>query len=147
MLARLNTLMMPSLNLQPGLEAYDAMTLAERIEHQIGETWESHQRCLAGYDPTKHPPGSDEEFRNRIATFALEGLPGRKEFEVSVRGSYASHAIEIDRIFSEWMEIVPKQIILIADTTSVFDNAWLFDRMQETIDRLTKLRGSEVIPE
>ena len=147
MLARLNTLMMPALNIQPGMAAYEKLSLDERFGVEVGRLWESFQTCLSSYDPAKHAPGSDEEFRARIATFALEGIDGREAFEAELRRSYDAHRSDIERVYNEWMGLVPKQILVVADSVSIFESDWLFKRMQEGIERLTKLRGSAIIPE
>jgi hypothetical protein len=147
MLARLNSLMMPSLKLQPGLVAFDGLPLDQRFKTEVERLWDSYQKCLSAYDAARHAPGSDAECRWRIATLALEGVAGRSDFDTQLFADFEKHGTEIERVFSEWMALVPKQILLVADTTSIFESEWLFKRMQETVERLTKIRGSAIIPE
>jgi len=113
----------------------------------LDRSWESFQKCLAAYDPLKHLPGSDAELRARIATFALDGIESRAHFEAVVRAGFEQHRKEIERAYAEWMVLVPNQIVLVADTLSIFESDWLLKRMQEGIERLTALRGSPIIPE
>lgn len=139
--------MMRGLNLQPKAAEYDGLTLDQRFEVELLRLWQSFQDCLSRYDPARHPPRSDEEFRSRVAAVALEGVESREAFESELRASYAAHRHEIERIYEEWMALVPKQILVVADTLSIFESEWLFRRMEEGVELLTSLRGSAVIPE
>lgn len=147
MTSRAGILMMRGLNLQPKAAEYDGLTLDQRFEVELLRLWQSFQDCLSRYDPARHPPGSDEEFRSRVAAVALEGVESREAFESELRASYAAHRHEIERIYEEWMALVPKQILVVADTLSIFESEWLFRRMEEGVELLTSLRGSAVIPE
>jgi hypothetical protein len=147
MIARLNELMMPTLNMRPELNAYEKLSLDERFAAEGERLWQSYQNCFAGYEPAKHAPGSDEEFRMRIAAFCLEGLEDRAQFEADLGESYRAHRKEIERVFEEWMRLVPTQLLMIADSVSIFENEWLFKRTHESVERLVALRGSPIIPE
>ena len=147
MLARLTAVTMPSPIPQPSMAAYEALSLDGRFDCEVERLWRSFQTCLSAYDPSKHAPGSDEEFRARIATFALEGIDSRIQFGDQLRASFETHRAEIERIFVEWMALIPKQILLVADTMSIFESEWLMKRYSEGIERMTMLRGSAIIPE
>ena len=147
MAARLTLMMTAGLNLQPGLAKYDAQPMAARCEAHIEETWDEYQRCIAGYDPKKHPPASDEEIRHRIARIALEGFGTRKAFEADLRRAYKTHEREVGAVFTSWMALVPSQLLIVADTKSIFEKGYLLDRMIATTARLEELRGSPTLPE
>lgn len=147
MVSRVNGMIMSGLKLQPGLEAYEALSLHERLAQDTREAWEDYQRCIAGYDPVQHAPGSDEEYRSRIAKHAIDGAASLADFEKRLMSAVEEHRIEIETRFERYMSLVPKEILLVADTKTIFDSDWLFGRMTETVALLQRLRGSAIVPE
>lgn len=147
MLAQVNGMIMPSLKLQPGLEAYAALSLRERFRHHTQRVWDDYQGCIAGYDPKKHELGSDEEFRSRIATHGLDGAKTKVEFEARLLTAVDECMDKIRVHYDRFMELVPDSIVVITDTRSAFENKWLFERMVESTETLTRLRGSAIIPD
>ena len=146
-LAQVNTMIMPSLRLQPGLEEYAKLSLRERFQRHSHQAWDDYQACLVGYAPQKHELGSDEEFRHRIAKHGLDGAETKEEFEQRLLTAVDEHREQLQAHYDEFMSLVPDGIVVITDTLTAFENQGLFDRMIESTEFLTNLRGSSVIPE
>jgi hypothetical protein len=146
-IARVSGMLITGLNLQPELAAYEKLTLRERLERHAKELWEEFADCLAGYVPEKHPFGSDEEFRSRIATHGIDGARNREEFEGSLVQAMVEHAEILNREYESFMSMVPQELLLISDTSTIFENKWLFERMIEGHKILERLRGSSTLPE
>jgi hypothetical protein len=125
---------------QPGTAAYKQMGLRDRLAHHAVETWNEYQRCIAAYDPQRHPFASDEEFRNRIALHGLGGATTEEEFKRALKAAVDQHYRELEARFEEFMKLVPESILVIADTQSAFQNEWLMGRMAESLTLLEKLR-------
>jgi hypothetical protein len=113
-------------------ETYEEQTFRERLEHQARLSWDSCQRCLAGYDPRKHAYGSDEELRARIAVREIDGATNREEFERRLLQAVGQHLAELEPRFNKFMELVPRDLLLITDSMTVFENPALFERMVES---------------
>lgn len=128
-------------------EDYSSLSFRQRMSRHIRESWESYQRCIAGYDPSKHAYASDEEFRNRIAVTVLDGANTLDEFAETVERAIDAHLPELEARFSAFMELFPTQIMVITDTMTIFDNDQLMTRMVETIKSLEKMRGTPTLPE
>jgi hypothetical protein len=131
---------------QPGTVAYKQMGLRDRLVYHVGETWDEYQRCIAAYDPQRHPFASDEEFRNRIARHGLGGATTKDEFKRLLMAAVDQHYGELEARFEQFMKLVPESILVIADTQSAFQNEWLMGRMVESIKLLEKLRDSSQPP-
>jgi hypothetical protein len=148
MLAKVNALPMPSLRkLQPGLEKYREASLDERLEDHVGEVWDEYRRCIEAYDAEKHPGGSDEDIRAEIARDALEGVSSKDQFEAALKADLLRFHPEIQAVFGRFMQLIPDELLVITDTVTVFQKKMLFQRMLETTNELTRLRGSAIIPE
>ena len=106
-----------------------------------------YQRCRDGYDPAKHAFGSDEEVRHRLALHALGGLGDRQEFEASLRTAILLQAGALEEAFTRYMTLVPKSLLVVTDTVTIFESDWLMQRQAETVARLVELRGSPILPE
>lgn len=148
MLAKLNGLPMPSMrHHQPGLEKYSGLSLDERIEHHAGQVWGECSASLTAYDSATHGPGSDEAIRARIAMHELGNGTSQADFEMSLRADVQRFHHEIEAVFGRFMSLIPTDLLVITDALTVLEKGMLFNRMFETTRELTKLRGSEVIPE
>lgn len=147
MITRVSGILPLGLKHQPGLAAYEQLSLRERVEHHARELWGQYQRCLAGYDPVVHSVGSDEALRSRIATHGIDGARDQDEFERRLFDAIDEHMNQIETRFRKFMELVPEQILLITDTMTVFENKWLLGRMAECTALLQRLRGSVIIPD
>jgi hypothetical protein len=147
MLAQLTGIVFEGLKLQPGMAAYAELTLDQRLDHSVSETWDEYQRCRDGYDPARHAFGSDEEVRHRLALHALGGLSDRQEFEATLRTAIRLQAGAIEEAFTRYMTLVPKSLLVVTDTVTIFESEWLMRRQAETVARLVELRGSPIIPE
>jgi hypothetical protein len=131
---------------QSKLQTYFQLDLPGRFSLQSRETWTDYQKCLAGYDHERHPPGSDEEFRSRIAKHALDGALTCDDFEQALMKSFRHHIRELQRRFDAYMVLVPEQILVVTDTQTIFQNEHLRSRMKESMEILEKLRKPPVIP-
>lgn len=127
-------------------ENYASRSLRERLELHARQSWASYQRCLAGYDPSKHVAGSDEEVRHRIASNVLGGVKNRQEFEDAILLAIDEHLPDLEKRYVAYMSLLPDQLMVITDTMSIFDNQQLMDRMVDTIKMLEKMRGSPILP-
>lgn len=147
MLAQLTVIVFNGLNLQPGMAAYAKLTLDQRLEHHVAEVWDECQACLTGYDPRRHAPGSDEHARHQLALHTLGGEIDREAFERALLASVRDRTAEIEAAFTRFMAFVPKSVVVVADTVTILDSERLMRRQSETVERLTELRGSSLIPE
>jgi hypothetical protein len=128
-------------------EDYASLSFRQRMSHHVRGSWESYQRCIAGYDPSKHPYASDEELRHRTAVNVLDGAKTFEEFADAVEHAVDAHMPELEARFSAFMELFPTQIMVITDTMTIFDNEQLMTRLVETVKSLEKMRGTATLPE
>jgi hypothetical protein len=148
MIAKLTNLPMRILgDSQPDLAAYAKLLPEEKLERHVGETWSDLTRSRDGYDPALHPAASDEAMRHKIALHMLNGFATQEEFERTLREDVERFRQAIDSTMRSFMQLVPQEIMVIADTTTVFEKGTLFRRMVETTNELIRLRGSTIIPE
>jgi hypothetical protein len=147
MLARVTGMVGQGLKLQPGMEAYAKLAFRARMNVHVEEMWDEYERCLAGFDPSRHPFGSDEECRVRIVRSGLGGASTKEELEGALNKAIEEYAPELERRFNAYMDLVPEQLLVITDTTTAFENDYLMKRMAESVESMVKLRGSAIIPE
>ena len=127
--------------------AYEAAPLDERIDAHARDDFESYKRCIEAYDRSLHRRGSDEELRHRIAVKALHGADTLEQFIDALAKDREKHRALIEQTHQSWMEVVPKQILLISDSRSALEDRTLLQRMVDTSNRLSELRGSDILPE
>jgi hypothetical protein len=140
MLARITAMMPAGKKMQPKLAEWAQLPFSERLGWNTREMWDSYQRCLAGYDPKKHRPGSDPEFRFRIAKKALDGATTFEQFDENLKIAKEKHVSELERRHDAYMALVPEQILVVTDTLTALDSKALMDRMVETMGVLQVMR-------
>jgi hypothetical protein len=52
----------------------------------------------------------------------------------------------IEEASTRYMTLVPKSLLVVTDTVTIFESEWLMRRPAETVARLVELRGSPIIP-
>jgi hypothetical protein len=147
MIARVAGVHYKRMGAQPGLAAYEQLSLRERFATHIDEIWEDLRQCVDRYDPQAHQPGSDEELRFRIGRHALRGVTSLDEFRRAVGAGIDQHLPELTKRFEEFMALIPKELMVVTDTQTFIDSDWILNRMLESTALLTKLRGSAILPE
>ncbi|WP_441290656.1 hypothetical protein ACSRUE_09155 [Sorangium sp. KYC3313] len=131
----------------PAASAYQNASFDERVGAHIAEMFGEYQRCLAGYDPKVHAPASDEELRYRIAITALNGATTKETFETALRTSLRKYESELKSALERYLELVPRDLMVLTDTVTMLDDANLRTRVMDTFARLEVLRGSAILPE
>ncbi|RKG76032.1 hypothetical protein D7W82_35930 [Corallococcus sp. CA049B] len=137
---RIMAMMPTGLQKQPGTAEYSNLELRDRFKHHALEMWESFQQCIEGYNPARHSPGSDEEFRNRIAIHCIGEAKTSIEFMQMLMSSVDEHLVQLSDQFSRFMELVPKNILLIIDSHTVFHDDWLMQKMGNSLLQLENLK-------
>jgi hypothetical protein len=146
MFSRLNRVTMGNLTPKYWTE-YQRASIDERLDVHTDKSFTDYVACIDGYNPTAHTQGSDEELRHRIGTRALAGAKTLEEFRAAIAPDREKHRALIELTHRNWMSQIPRQLLVVSDTVSIFQDRNLFLRMIEQTNRLTKLRGSEIVPE
>jgi hypothetical protein len=128
--------------MQPNLVAYGKLSFREQLENNAVQAWEPLQKCLAGYDPSRHAPGSDEEFRNRIALTAIDGAPNREEFERRLLDAIDKYMPELQGRRDRFMSLLPVDLVAICDARGFWGNRELLMRMNDAMNRVSEVRKS-----
>jgi hypothetical protein len=128
--------------MQPNLVTYGRLTLREQLENNAPQAWEPLQRCLAGYDPKRHPPASDEEYRWRTAQVALDGATTREEFEARLLAAIDRYMPELQRRYDHFLQLLPVDVIVVCDPRGVWRNPDLLRRMHETTMQVAEIRAA-----
>lgn len=110
---------------------YQVMPIEKRIQCHIDEVY---------LDCSKSP-----ESMKSVAL--LSGAKSLREFVRQVGANAQAFTPQIQEAYREWMGLLPTQIMCIADSLSQFENRAVFMRNVETVNLLTKLRGSSKLPE
>lgn len=126
---------------------YLRASLDDRLDMHTRDSFEDYLKCIDGYDPTIHVHGSNEELRQRIGQSALAGARSLEQFVTAIASDRRRHLALIELTYRNWMKQMPHQILIVADTVSVFQDRSLFRRMIEQTNHLTELRGSDIVPE
>jgi hypothetical protein len=100
------------------------------------------EQCLSGYDPTRHAPGSDEEYRNRIAVAAIDGAPTREEFERRLPEAIELHLPELQPLRDKFLSMLPTDLMVVCDARGVWGNRELLLRMNETMNIVSQARAT-----
>lgn len=140
MLARITAMMPAGKKMQPKLAEWAQLPFAERLGCNSREMWDSYQGCLSGYDPKKHRPGSDPEFRFRIARKALDGATNFEQFDENLKRAKEKHLPDLQKRYDAYMALIPEQILVVTDTLTALDSKVLMDRMVETMGVLQVMR-------
>ena len=106
------------------------------------EEWDDIQTAIAAYDPQKHPPGSDPEFRYRLGTHAIKGYSNRAIFEHELTSDIEANLPVIAELLKEIMHYVPREFAVVSDTRNAFTDKRLLGQMVETIRRFNPTIGS-----
>lgn len=122
---------------------YERASIEERLDAHVRDDFQSYQRCIAAYDPEVHRPGSDEELRYRIAVNVLRGADTVDEFIAALVADRDKHRALIEQTHRSWMEIVPQQVLLIADSRSALEDRSLLQRVVDSGNRISELRGAK----
>jgi hypothetical protein len=147
MIARIAGLIPSGLKMQPGLAKYAEGSIREQFEYHVRQCWDSYQSCVAGYDPARDGAGSDEHVRYLIGIHCLGRASSRDDFERALMASLDVHWEELVRRREAFLDLVPRELMVISDTMTILDSSWLLKRVSKDIDVLMKLRGSPIIPE
>jgi hypothetical protein len=105
----------------------------------VTEEWDDIQEAIAAYDPQKHPPGSDPEFRYRLSTHAIKGYSDRAIFEHELISDIDANLPVIEELLKEIMHYVPREFAVVSDTRNAFTDKRLLGQMVDTIRRLAPI--------
>ena len=119
---------------------WQQLSFRQQLENNHGQMWEPLQRCLAGYDPKRHPSGSDEEYRYRIATVAIDGAPSREEFERRLRAAIDTYLPQLEERRDKFVALLPTDLLVICDVRGTLENAEVIRRMSEAMTALGEVR-------
>jgi hypothetical protein len=128
--------------MQPNLVEYGRLSLREQLENNTPQQWEPLQRCIAGYDPKKHPPASDEEYRWRMAQVALGGATTRDAFERDLLAAVERYLPELQPRYDRFLNRLPMDLIVICDPRGVWRNPDLLRRMHEVNLQVEEVRAA-----
>ncbi len=128
--------------MQPNLVEYGRLSLREQLENNAPQQWDPLQRCVAGYDPKRHPAASDEEYRWRIAQVALGGATTREAFERDLLAAVERYLPELQPRYDQFLDRLPVDLLVVCDPRGVWRNPDLLRRMHEASLRVEEVRAA-----
>jgi hypothetical protein len=120
------------------LAPFVAMNDRALLASCVTEVWDEMQMVIAAYDPQKHPPGSDPEYRFRIGTHAIKGYSDRTIFEHELMGDVDANRLAIEALLKEILQFAPREFAVVSDTRSMLSDKRLQGRMVEASRRIAQ---------
>jgi hypothetical protein len=134
-------LSLKTLNLRAGLND-DELELTECAERILTRFWDEFETVSAAYDPSCDAPGSDPEYRARIAAHARLGAASRAEFESQMRSDFEENLQAISMLDNEVLALVPERLMVLSDTILPFDNPQSLRLLFDNFHRIAELESS-----
>ncbi len=144
MTSQVTGMLMGTRVLQPDLERFAHLDLRQRFAWCGPRLWDSYQKCISAYNPVRHATGSIEERRFQIAVNGMDGITIGSEFDNRLMAALDKYLAEATHSYNEFMKLVPREILVITDTVSAFENRALAGRVRESSSLIEKLRGSSI---
>jgi len=123
----------------------DALILADCAASQITAFWDQFESVRRAYDPARDKPGSDAEYRVRIAEHATAGYESRDVFESELRQDFDANQSILAEVDRELLAKIPDRVMFLFDTQLPFDNPELLKLMAENFNQIELAEPNSVV--